>query len=290
MQFADALSVAMADATAAHESRLTGKPRGPVTGFKHLDTELGGAFAPGVHSINGDPAIGKTAFALQVAATCQFPALFITCEMAPAELLRRHAARVTGTFLGRFKSGEMPPPTACALFQQAIDAAPMLKLLDGTNQAIFPAWIQEQALVMLEHHEARGVLIVVDSLHSWAEAFAGDAGEYDYLNRALAGLRSVARNLNCPVLFVTEKNRDSMKNGDGGQSSGAGSRKIEYGAETVISLMKVTDGKGKLIEEDGDGEKPVNLILAKNRHGAAGKPISLSFNGALQRFTARYTR
>jgi replicative DNA helicase len=69
MQFADALSVAMADAEAAHESRLTGKPRGPVTGFKILDTELGGAFAPGVHSINGDPGAGKTAFVLQVAAT-----------------------------------------------------------------------------------------------------------------------------------------------------------------------------------------------------------------------------
>jgi replicative DNA helicase len=86
------------------------------------------------------------------------------------------------------------------------------------------------------------------------------------------------------VLFVTEKNRDSMKNGNGGQSTGAGSRKIEYGAETVISLLSMKDSKGNVIEENGDGEKPVTLLLAKNRHGAVNKPVKLTFNGALQRF------
>ncbi len=286
MLFADALSVAMADATAAHEARLTGLPRGPVTGFRLLDTELGGAFAPGVHSINGDPGIGKTAFALQVAATCQFPALFVTCEMAPAELLRRHASRVTETFLGRFKSGEMHPTAARELFKQGIEATPMLALLDGTKERITPAWIQEQARMLLNRFESRGILIVIDSLHSWAEGAASGtgAGEYETLNEAVARLRAIAHALNCPVLFVTEKNRESMRSGEGGQSTGAGSRKIEYGAETVISLMRGKDAKGNATEADGDGETPVTLMLAKNRHGAINKPVKVTFNGALQRF------
>ncbi len=278
MQFADAFSVAMADAEAAHEARTSGNPRGPVTGFRLLDTELGGAFAPGVHSINGDPGAGKTAFALQVAATCQFPALFVSCEMSPAELLRRHAARVTSTFLGRFKSGELAPDKVRELYQQAINAAPLLGLLDATKYPAKPGHIQECAQVLLSRHAARSVLIVVDSLHSWAEAFAGDAGEYEALNTALASLRTIAHNLGAPVLYVTERNRESMKSGAGGQSSGAGSRKIEYGAETVISLNRANG------EEDGDGETPIILKLAKNRHGAVGKEIRLKFNGALQRF------
>ncbi len=275
----------MADAEAAHEARLTQQPRGPLTGFKSVDIELGGAFAPGVHSINGDPGIGKTAFALQVAATNPFPTLFVTCEMAPAELLRRHAARVTGTYLGRFKSGELSPADVRERFDKSIDAAPMLALLDGTKGAVPPAHIQECAQVLL--HDARCVLIVIDSLHSWAEgATAGiGAGEYEVLNEAVSKLRAVAHNLNAPILFVSEKNRDSIKSGDGGQSSGAGSRKIEYGAETVISLLRMKDPKGQPIEADGAGEAPVMLKLAKNRHGAVGKEVKLTFNGALQRFS-----
>jgi replicative DNA helicase len=279
MQFADALSVAMADVEAAHEARLTGIPRGPITGFKVLDAELGGAFAPGVHSINGSPGTGKTAFALQVAATCRFPALFVTCEMSPAELLRRHAARITGTYLGKFKSGELPPGEVRARYQQAIEAAPMLTLLDGTQGRVSPGHIQECARVLLTRHDARSLLIVVDSLHSWAEGIASGtgAGEYETLNEAVAKLRSIAHGLNCPVLFVAEQNRESIKSGAGGQSSGAGSRKIEYGAETVLSLIRKSD-------PDGDGETPITLKLEKNRHGTIGREIRATFNGALQRF------
>jgi replicative DNA helicase len=155
----------------------------------------------------------------------------------------------------------------------------MLALLDGTKSPVSPKHIQECALTLLARHESRGVLIVVDSLHSWTEAFAGDAGEYEALNTALASLRAIAHNLNAPVLYVTEKNRDSMKSGAGGQSSGAGSRKIEYGAETVLSLLRKSDA-----EPDGDGETPVTLKLAKNRHGTVGREIRATFNGALQRF------
>ena len=52
MRFADAVGVAL---TEAHAARTTGKLLGPVTGFDKLDTELGGRFAPDVHSLNGDP-------------------------------------------------------------------------------------------------------------------------------------------------------------------------------------------------------------------------------------------
>src|SRR4051812_32868136 len=76
-----------ADARAAHAARVEGRPRGPVTGLAPLDQELGGALPAGVTAAHGGPGVGKTAFALQTAASCGAPALFITCEMAPLELL-----------------------------------------------------------------------------------------------------------------------------------------------------------------------------------------------------------
>jgi hypothetical protein len=133
LRFADVLPALRADAEGAHEARTKGLARGPVTGLGELDDVLGGVLQPGLHVTQGGSGIGKTAFALQVAATCGFPALFVSCEMSLVELLRRHTARATGTFLDRLKSGELAPDDVVRRAEQAIAAAPQLALVDGTR-------------------------------------------------------------------------------------------------------------------------------------------------------------
>jgi replicative DNA helicase len=63
----------------------------------------------------------------------------------------------------------------------------------------------------------------------------------------------------------------------GGLSSAAGSRKFEYGGESVLSLSRDDD------TEDAQGRVPATLTLEKNRNGVPGK-LRLRFHGALQRF------
>lgn len=263
------------DAEAAHQARLSGTPRGPLSGFRNLDRELGGAFAPGVHIVHGQPGAGKTAFALQVAAGCGCPALFVTCEMSSLELLRRLTANLTGTFLGRLKSGELRPADSVALARRAAEAAPELAFADATQAYANPFWLRDAALAT--RGEAKHLLIVIDSVHSWAESAAHESTEYDALNAALAVLRGLSHQLECPVLAIAERNRDSIKTG--GLNAGAGTRKIEYGAETVIDL-----GRDPAVREDVLGEVEIKAKFAKNRHGAAGKEVLLNFHGALQRF------
>ena len=65
----------------------------------------------------------------------------------------------------------------------------------------------------------------------------------------------------------------------GGLSAGAGTRKIEYGAETVLDMERDADKR-----EDAAGEVEISVKFAKNRHGAAGKKVKLYFHGALQKF------
>jgi hypothetical protein len=174
---------------------------------------------------------------LQIASTCGCPAVYVTCEMAPLELLRRITARVTGTYLGRLKSGEFRPSDSLALAKQGIAVAADLVLADCTTEFLSPSWILAAA------EETRGssrhLLLVVDSVHSWAEAGAGDAPEYEALNVGLAKLRTLAKRLDCPILVIAERNRASMKGG--GLSAGAGTRKIEYGAETVMGSPHETE-------------------------------------------------
>ncbi len=264
------------DADAAHEARVTGKPRGAISGLASLDRELAGAFAPGVHFIHGNAGTGKTAFVLQGAADCQSPAMVVTCEMSPAELLRRHTARTTKTYLNRLKSGELTGTQAECLAMQAIAAAPHLAFVDATTAPAPLAFLCNAAQIV--KGDAKHLLIVVDSLHSWAQGLSSGLPEYEALNVAVSDLQRLAHRLNCAVLVVSERNRDSMKSG--GINAGAGTRKIEYGAETVIDLERSLDAK-----EDGAGEVEVTLKLAKNRHGSAGKAIRLKFHGALQRFS-----
>ena len=76
--------------------------------------------------------------------------------------------------------------------------------------------------------------MVVDSLHSWADSLGAEATEYDRLNAAMEALGRLARTLSCAVLVTLERNRAAMKGG--GLNAGAGTRKIEYGAEVVLDL------------------------------------------------------
>lgn len=281
VRFADVLGEYAAEAEAAHQARVAQRPRGPTTGLPTLDKVLGDVLHAGAHFVSGAPGTGKTALSLQIAAECRSPALFVSCEMGLPELLRRHTARVTGTYLGRLKSGELAPADAVGLAEQAIAAAPLLALVDATREYLPPARLLDFA------QAARGtaphVLIALDSVHAWAAASPALLTEYDGINAHLGELRRIAAVLGCPVLGTVERNRASMA--AGGLSAAASSRKFEYLAETLLGLA-VDDPRDGLAP-GASGETPVRITVEKNRSGAAGVSLRVFFNGALQRFTDR---
>jgi hypothetical protein len=65
----------------------------------------------------------------------------------------------------------------------------------------------------------------------------------------------------------------------GGLSASAGSRKSEYGGESVLSLSRDKETTG-----DAAGDVAVTMMIEKNRNRRTRKKIKLLFNGALQRF------
>jgi replicative DNA helicase len=275
VRFEDLLEAWDADAEAAYEARLSNSKRGPATGLERLDEALGGTLAQGPHFVHGGPGTGKTALLLQVGATCGAPCLFVTCEMSPLELFRRHVARVTGTFLGRLKSGELEPSVVKALARRAVQEAPYLTIVDATQAFAKPEWLLQAAQVA--RGEGEHLLVALDSIHAWADGAPGDAPEYERISAAVDALRTLATTLACPILAVAERNRASMDKG--GLSAGAGSRKLEYTAESVWDLQRDADAT-----PDAKGEVPVTLRLVKNRNGAAGRKIDVRFHGGLQRF------
>lgn len=278
IRMADLLDEFAADAKARNDAKISGSPLGAVSGFSKLDEAVGGAFAPGLHILHGSPGSGKTAFALQLAGSCECPCLFVTCEMAPLELLRRMTARLTGQYLGRFKTGEMSPAQALAYAESAIQKAPMLALLDATSVPAARQHIQQAAETTRKlAADNPHLLIIVDSVHSWVRGWQADVDEYAALNSGLDILRTIAQEMNCAVIGIGERNRASMKTG--GQSGTAGTRSFEYASETVLELQAKKDGT-----PDADGKTHIELTLSKNRNGSPGRKIDLMFTGRLQEF------
>lgn len=283
----DLLGELLDEAEAQHAALQDGVALGPVTGLPKLDRELAGRLVPGYHVLHGNTAAGKTSFALQVAATCGTPSLFVTCEMAPLELLRRVIARAARVYLGRLKSGELTREAFAEHAATALQSCPYLALLDATGAYAPAEQITAAAAAWRDKHGAESVLVVLDSLHAWTggrPAFA-DFGEYESLGAAVVELQRMAAALRSPVLVVTERNRASAD--AGGVNAAAGSRKVEYGAETVMGLYRKTEkdehGKARPVGFDAAGEVDAHVLLEKNRHGAGGR-VNLRFHGALQCF------
>ena len=275
---ADLIPALEADADRRNLARKEGRKLGPVTGLTKLDEMLGGYLAPGVHVTHGDPGTGKTALALQIAASCGFPALYVSAEMPMIELARRITARITKTFLGRLKSGEMNASHASDLAKRAFSQCPGLYLLDATAGPAPVEHLASCVQMIKQKEEASQMLVVVDSAHSWAAGFRSDTqSEYDGLTSALTDLRTLASLMEGPVIAIAERNRASRK--QAGMDAAAGTRSFEYGAETVISLEVKEDESAP-----SPDEKRVNAHIQKNRHDASGVYAKLAFHGALQQY------
>lgn len=293
-RLSDLLGELLDEAEAQHTALESGVPLGPVTGLPKLDRELAGRLVPGYHVLTGNTASGKTALALQVAASCGCPCVYVSCEMAAVELLRRVISRTAGVFLGKLKTGEYTRDEFAAFGWAAVKAAPMLTLLDATRAYAPVSQVQALAEDVRAEHNAAHVLVVVDSLHAWAAGrpapeYGTAPSEYEALNTAVAEVQRMAANLRAPVLLLSERNRGSAESG--GVNAAAGSRKIEYGGETLLGLHRKTeknpdDPTGKTyrpVQFDGAGEAPSYLLIEKNRHGGGGR-VELKFCGRLQRF------
>jgi len=274
------VDAATADAQARYDAKKAGKLLGAVTPISKLTDALGSYLAPGIHILHGSPGSGKTAFALQTACECGCPAMFITCEMAPLELLRRITARVTDTFLGKFKTGELPPEKARELYQAAATASPSLDILDATTLPLTPADLAERAqTIRATHRDADHdhFMIVIDSVHSWAKGWQVETDERETLNYALAEIRKIASKVEAPILCIAERNRASKDTG--GQAASAGTRMFEYVSESVIELHRPANSKA-----DNYGDIAVHAEVSKNRHGAITGKIDMLFNGRTQTF------
>ncbi|MBA3463929.1 MAG: replicative DNA helicase [Deltaproteobacteria bacterium] len=263
---------------------ITGVP----TGFADLDTKTAGLQPTELIILAARPAMGKTSFALSLAqnaaTTGGWPCLVFSLEMSSTQLAERmlcSEARVDSSSLrrGQLQRQDMTNLTyAAATLSKApilIDDSPALSLRE----------VRARARRFRQNKELFGDkkfgLILIDYLQLMrGSPQAAKASREQEISEISRGLKSLAKELHCPVLALSQLNRSLESRTDKRpqlsdlRESGA----IEQDADVIMFIYRDV-----VYNKDAENPHIAEVILGKNRHGATGT-VETHFEGRYTRF------
>lgn len=267
-------------ANRAQQSDVTGL----ATGFHDLD-RLTTGFHPGeLIIVAARPAMGKTAFALNiaehVALTRGGRVLFFSLEMANNQLGIRLLASVSRLNQQRVKIARLYD----AEWPRLVTAAEKLRgsqiYLDEQG-AMTPNDLRARARRL--HRETGGLdVIIVDYLQLMQGDRRGDNRAYE-LAEISRGLKLLAKELHIPIIALSQLNRalEQRPNKRPIMSDLRDSGGIEQDADMILFIYR-----DEVYNEDSPDKGLAEIIIGKQRNGPTGT-VHTVFRGELTRFENR---
>lgn len=249
-------------------------PAGRVsTGLSDLDDLIGGGLRPKTLTVIGArPGVGKSVIASNIALNAArngHRTLFFTLEMGADEIMKRLYANIAKVDLKRIMNYELADDdwTALARAANAVQDLP-LEILDPPSATL--AVIRSAARQAARDDQPLG-LLVVDFLQRMDST--GGRTRSEEIGQISSALKSLARELDVPILVLSSLNRASESRPDKRPvlSDLRESGDIESDADTVWLLYRNPTGEGIDAAE-------VEVITAKNRAGQTGT-VNLIFQG-----------
>lgn len=237
-----------------------------------LDQVIGG-FRPGcVYVIAARPSQGKSVVAQQIAgALARYGVVaFSSLEMDGDELMGRFIAERAGINVGRVKDGTLSQSDweRLAWRRRAIDD---LNVAIDDRPDVTVADVRAHARTVSRHGRLSGV--VVDYLQL-LKPMNSRAERHVQVSESSRLLKVMAKDLHCPVIALSQLNRDSENRADKrprlAEMKESGS--IEQDADVAILLSREPRLAGQCLVLD----------VAKNRHGEQNV-VELKWEGALSR-------
>ena len=258
---------AMSEFCFAHRVEVDGGGGYVTTGLPSLDRLLGGGLVNGgLYVLAARPGMGKTALALQLAdhmAQTHGGVLYVSLEMDLNQLSARRLARVCGLPIHRLLMDKLSQAEYAALTGAAeeLSRAPLYLNRGGR------AGVAE--VERLARQVPRLACIVVDYfglLHPASER----APRYEAMTQVSGALKALARSRGVPVLCLAQLNRElTQRRGCRPQLSDLrDTGALEQDADGVLLLHR--PDYYQTGQSSGPGPLPMELLLAKNRHGATG--------------------
>jgi replicative DNA helicase len=267
---------------------ITGFP----TGFTDLDNKTAGLQPTELIVLAARPAMGKTSFALTIAqnaATADgWPCLVFSLEMSSTQLAERllcSEARVDSSALrrGMLQRQDMTNLTyAAATLSKApilIDDTPALSIREVRARS--RRWRSDPNLFPKDKTGKKFGLILVDYLQLMrGSPQAAKASREQEISEISRGLKSLAKELECPVLALSQLNRSLENRTDKRpqlsdlRESGA----IEQDSDVIMFIYRDV-----VYNKETEHPNVAEVILGKNRHGATGT-VDTHFEGRFTRF------
>jgi replicative DNA helicase len=276
-----------------------GALRGLATGFKDLDRKLSGLQKSDLIILAARPSLGKTSLALDIARQAamknKLPVGFFSLEMSKDQLVDRMLSAQSRIDAWKIRTGHLSAEGEMNDFTILRDAMDTLSqcpvYIDDTPS---PTILQIRTMARRLQTEVGLGLIVVDYLQLIQPANSTQS-MVQQVTEISRGLKAIARELEIPVLALSQLSRDVEKR-EGDQkprlSDLRESGSIEQDADIVMFIYrkdKVRGGGMGMVNTETQTEvynrTPVaDIIIAKHRNGPTGQ-IQLYFNQDIASFT-----
>lgn len=278
-----ALAVEHFKRMAAADGQITGVP----TGIEPFDKMTGGMQSGNLVVLAARPAVGKTAFALNIANHAaiknDIPVLFLSLEMETAELWCRLMS-VNGVASDRIQAGFLARPEIekAEKLQENLGDKP-LSVMDHADCTL--SGVCSVVRRWISKHD-KG-LVILDYLQLIAPGHGQQSKpRWEVVGEQSRALKGLAKECSIPIVLLAQLGRGAEDTSDGFKMVRylRESGNIEQDADMVCILSKPTEEDQKATKAMGvDPDSSVTLTLAKHRNGPTGA-IPLHFEKKTQRF------
>jgi len=260
---------------------------GLATGFPDLDQMTSGLQRTDLVIVAGRPAMGKTAFCLNIAQNAAIRSKAVVAvfslEMSKEQLVTRMLASEALINASRFRTGHLMPrewerlAEAIGTLSEArifIDDTPAISTLDIRAKCRRLAAEQKQL-----------DLIVIDYLQLMGSSGRRNENRQQEVSQISRDLKGLAKELDVPVVALSQLSRapEARKPPIPQLSDLRESGSIEQDADVVAFLYREN-----YYEQNEENKNLAELIVSKQRNGPTGS-VKLAFLSEFTRFESQYS-
>ncbi len=256
---------------------------GVRTGFYDLDRLTAGLQAGDLIVLAARPSMGKTALALNiaehVAVSEGLPVAVFSMEMGAAQLALRMVGSLGRIDQSNLRTGKLRDDEWGRL-SEAVEKLGKVSMFIDESGALMPSELRARARRLSRQCGQLG-LIVIDYLQLMSGSSNSDENRATVIGEISRGLKSLAKELKCPVLALSQLNRSVESRTDKRpmmsdlRESGA----IEQDADVIMFIYRDEYYTKDACKEPGVAE----FIIAKQRNGPTGT-VKLTFLKPLTKF------
>ena len=268
MQFAEMKEIALSvldniEASAKRGSKVTGVP----TGFIDLDNKLTGLHGSELILIAARPAMGKTAFALNIALNAAMksgiPVAIFSLEMSKEQLATRLIAMDSQVDSQAIRTGQILDNDWDKIMESTYRVGETQMYIDDTP-GINIAELRSKCRKLKQTKDIG--LIVIDYLQLMNAGGRSESRQQE-ISTISRALKKLARELDVPVVALSQLNRavDSREDHKPVMSDLRESGAIEQDADVIMFIYR-----DDYYNKDSPRQRIADIIVAKQRNGSTG--------------------